>query len=75
MNEYQYLISAQQKMIESQNALISALRGEIAAKDKKIEALREAKAIRDLRIEQLESKLEFTKQQMKRLRDSAATNE
>ena len=56
MNEYQFMIASQQKMIESQADLIKTLRETIAAKDAKIEALRQAKSIRDLEIAQLKAR-------------------
>ena len=67
MNEYQFMITSQQKMIESQQDLIKALRGEIAAKDAKIDALRQGKALAELEVEQLKRKLEFAQKSLKRL--------
>lgn len=67
MNEYQFMITSQQKMIESQQDLINALRGEIAAKDAKIDALRQGKSLAELEVEQLKRKLEFAQKSLKRL--------
>ena len=67
MNEYQFMITSQQKMIESQQDLIKTLRGEIAAKDAKIDALRQGKSLAELEVEQLKRKLEFAQKSLKRL--------
>ena len=67
MNEYQFMITSQQKMIESQQDLIKALRGEIAAKDAKIDALRQGKSLAELEVEQLKRKLEFAQKSLERL--------
>lgn len=67
MDEYQFMITSQQKMIESQQDLIKALRGEIAAKDAKIDALRQGKSLAELEVEQLKRKLEFAQKSLERL--------
>ena len=67
MDEYQFMITSQQKMIESQQDLIKALRETIAAKDAKIEALHQGKALAELEVEQLKRKLEFAQKSLQRL--------
>ena len=70
MNEYQFMITSQQKMIESQQDLIKALRGEIATKNVEIDALHQGKALAKLEAERLKRKLELAQKSLERLTGS-----